>query len=147
MPTASSIRWPNWRRRAPEALAAACAEWNIPAPRVLTESGRAMTAHHAVLVVNVSEVEAAPDGAVPAATADEAPVLRSLRDTLAALDTRPVREVWQDAQQYLHEGELLYAQGVLDLPQRARLDALFHAIALGVLGLLAMQLVVRVHLF
>lgn len=113
-------------------LAAACAEWNLPAPRVLTESGRAMTAHHAVLVVNVSEVEAAPDGAVPAATPDEAPVLCSLRDTLAALDTRPVREVWQDAQQYLHEGELLYAQGMLDLPQRARLDALFQAIALGV---------------
>jgi arginine decarboxylase len=113
-------------------LAAACAEWGIPAPRVLTESGRAMTAHHAVLVVNVSEVEPAPDGVVPAATPDEAPVLRALRDTLAALDTRPVRETWQDAQQYLHEGELLYAQGVLNLEQRARLDALFHAIALGV---------------
>jgi arginine decarboxylase len=113
-------------------LAAACAEWQLDPPRVLTESGRAMTAHHAVLVVNVSEVEPAPDGAVPPATDDESPVLRSLRETLAALDTRPVREIWQDAQQYLHEGQLLYAQGVLDLSQRAKLDALFHAIALGV---------------
>jgi len=113
-------------------LAAACAEWNLPPPRVLTESGRAMTAHHAVLVVNVSEVEAAPDGAVPEAAPGEAAVLRSLRDTLAALDKRPVREVWQDAQQYLNEGHLLYAQGALDLAQRAKLDALFHAIALGV---------------
>jgi len=113
-------------------LAAACAEWNLDPPRVLTESGRAMTAHHAVLVVNVSEVEAAPDGAVPPATTNESPVLRSLRDTLAALGTRPVREVWQDAQQYLNEGQLLYAQGALDLAERAKLDALFHAIALGV---------------
>ncbi|MGH8126180.1 MAG: biosynthetic arginine decarboxylase, partial [Rhodanobacteraceae bacterium] len=115
-------------------LAAACAEWKLAPPRVLTESGRAMTAHHAVLVVNVSEVEAAPDGAMPAASDDESPVLRSLRDTLAALDKRPVREVWQDAQHYLDEGQLLYAQGVLDLAQRAKLDALFHAIALGVRG-------------
>lgn len=113
-------------------LAAACAEWHIEPPHVLTESGRAMTAHHAVLIVNVSEVEAAPDGAVPPASDDESPVLRSLRETLAALDQRPVREIWQDAQQYLNEGHLLYAQGVLDLAQRAKLDALFHAIALGV---------------
>ena len=113
-------------------LASACAEWNIPPPHVLTESGRAMTAHHAVLVVNVSEVEPAPDGAPPPEAVGEAAVLRSLRGTLAALDRRPVREVWQDAQQYLHEGHALYAQGALDLAQRAKLDALFHAIALGV---------------
>jgi arginine decarboxylase len=113
-------------------LAAACAEWQLDPPHVLTESGRAMTAHHAVLVVNVSEVEAAPDGAVPREQAGEPPVLRSLRETLAALDRRPVREVWQDAQHYLAEGQSRYAQGDLDLGQRARLDALFHAIALGV---------------
>lgn len=113
-------------------IAAACAEWNIEPPRILTESGRAMTAHHAVLVVNVSEVELAPDGEVPAEAEGESPVLRSLRDTLVALDRRPVREVWQDARQYLDEGHLLYAQGQLDLAQRAKLDALFHAIALGV---------------
>ena len=113
-------------------LAAACTELKLDPPHVLTESGRAMTAHHAVLVVNVSEVEAAPDGAVPPATPDEPPALQALRDTLGALDRRPVREVWQDAQQYLNEGQLLYAQGVLDLVQRAKLDALFHAIARGV---------------
>ena len=113
-------------------LAAACVEWKLDPPHVLTESGRAMTAHHAVLVVNVSEVEAAPDGAVPSERAGEPPVLLSLRETLAALDRRPVREVWQEAQHYLAEGQSRYAQGELDLAQRARLDALFHAIALGV---------------
>jgi arginine decarboxylase len=113
-------------------LAAACAEMKLDPPHVLTESGRAMTAHHAVLVVNVSEVEAAPDGTFPAETGNEPAALRSLRETLATLDRKPVREVWQDAQQYLNEGQLLYAQGALDLAQRAQLDALFHAIALGV---------------
>ena len=113
-------------------LAAACAELKLDPPHVLTESGRAMTAHHAVLVVNVSEVELAPDGIVPPAEPGESPVLRSLRDTLAALGQRPVREIWQDANQYLGEGQLLYAQGQLDLAGRTKLDALFHAIALGV---------------
>ncbi|HJP97780.1 MAG TPA: biosynthetic arginine decarboxylase, partial [Rhodanobacteraceae bacterium] len=113
-------------------LAAACAEWKLEPPHVLTESGRAMTAHHAVLVINVSEVESAPAGEVPPEHEGEPAVLRSLRGTLAALDRRPVREVWQDAQHFLAEGQSRYAQGELDLTQRAELDALYHAIALGV---------------
>ncbi|HET7593538.1 MAG TPA: biosynthetic arginine decarboxylase [Rhodanobacteraceae bacterium] len=113
-------------------LAAACADLQLDPPHVLTESGRAMTAHHAVLVVNVSEVERAPQGEVPPAAENEPGVLRSLREALAALGERPVRELWQDAQQYLNEGHLLYSQGQLDLAQRARLDELYHAVALGV---------------
>ncbi len=46
-------------------LQEACAEHGLPEPRMITEAGRAMTAHHAMMVVNVSEVEQAPDGAVP----------------------------------------------------------------------------------
>jgi arginine decarboxylase len=46
-------------------LAEACAEHGLKPPHVLTESGRAMTAHHAVLVANVSEVERAPEAAAP----------------------------------------------------------------------------------
>ena len=45
-------------------LAEACIEHGLAPPMMITEAGRAMTAHHAVMVVNVSEVEAAPQGAV-----------------------------------------------------------------------------------
>ncbi len=34
-----------------------CAEKNIPQPDIITESGRAITAHHAVLITNVTDVE------------------------------------------------------------------------------------------
>src|ERR1700754_478722 len=43
-------------------LAEAVERLGLPAPRIVTESGRAMTAHHAVMVVNVTEVEAVPAG-------------------------------------------------------------------------------------
>lgn len=115
-----------------EPLAAACVEWKIDPPHVLTESGRAMTAHHAVLVIDVSEVEAAPLGEPAPADADEPRVLRALRATHAALDARPVLEVWHEAQHLLGEGQALYAQGALDLAQRARLDDWYFAIAHGV---------------
>jgi arginine decarboxylase len=113
-------------------LAEACAEHGLPPPRVLTESGRAMTAHHAVLVANVSEVERAPEGAIPSARDDEASVIRHLREVRDALDERPALELWHEAQHFQSEGQTLYALGQLDLADRARLDDLFYAIAHGV---------------
>ena len=110
-------------------LAEACAEFGLAPPMMITEAGRAMTAHHAVMVVNVSEVEPAPEGAVPPLQGGEPAVLRHLRETHAALDTRPALELYLEAQQALSEGQALYALGQLTLEQRAQLDDLFYAIA------------------
>jgi arginine decarboxylase len=110
-------------------LAEACAEHRLAPPMMITEAGRAMTAHHAVMVVNVSDVERAPQGAVPAPNASEPAVLRHLRETHGALGARPVLELWHEAQQALAEGQALYALGQLSLEQRAQLDDLFYAIA------------------
>jgi arginine decarboxylase len=110
-------------------LAEACAEHKLAPPMMITEAGRAMTAHHAVMVVNVSEVEEAPQGSVPAVHPNESAVLRHLRETHAALDTRPAIELFHEAQQALAEGQSLYALGQLSLDQRAELDDLFYAIA------------------
>jgi arginine decarboxylase len=91
-----------------------------------------MTAHHAVLVVNVSEVERAPTGDIAPADSSEPQVLRALRATHAALDRRPVLEVWHEAQHLLAEGQAQYAHGALDLTARAKLDDFYYAIAHGV---------------
>lgn len=109
-------------------LAEACARHGLTAPHVLTEAGRAMTAHHAVLVVNVSEVERAPRGAVPEADASEPATLRHLREIHAQLDNRPALELYHEAQHFLSEGYSLFALGQLDLRDRARLDDLYYAI-------------------
>jgi arginine decarboxylase len=113
-------------------LAEACAAHGLAPPMVLTESGRAMTAHHAVLVANVSEVERAPEGSVPAPQAGEPAVIRHLREVRDALDERPALELWHEAQHFQSEGQTLYTLGQLDLAERARLDDLFYAIAHGV---------------
>ncbi|HET6587276.1 MAG TPA: arginine decarboxylase [Oleiagrimonas sp.] len=110
-------------------LAEACREHDVPMPDLITEAGRAMTAHHAVLVVDVSEVETVPDGDVPSPAEDEPAVLRHLREVHAALDERPLRELYQEARFHLAEGQALYALGQLDLDQRARLDDLYYAVA------------------
>ena len=110
-------------------LAEACIEHQLTPPMMITEAGRAMTAHHAVMIVNVSEVEEAPQGSVPPVHPNESAVLRHLRETHAALDIRPPIELFHEAQQALAEGQSLYALGQLSLDQRAELDDLFYAIA------------------
>jgi len=110
-------------------LAEACAEFKLTPPMMITEAGRAMTAHHAVMVVNVSEVERAPEGAVPPLAVHEPPVLRHLRDTHEDIDKRPALELYLEAQHALSEGQALYAMGQISLAQRAQLDDLFYAIA------------------
>src|SRR6478672_6962235 len=85
-------------------LAEACEAHALPQPRIVTECGRAMTAHHAVLVANVAEVEAAPEGRVPLAHADEPAVIRHLRELHDELDQRPAVELFHDAQHHHGEG-------------------------------------------
>ena len=115
-----------------EPLMDACREHGLTPPRVVTECGRAMTAHHAVLVANVSEVEKAPEGRVPEAHDDEATVVRHLREIHAELDARPPVELFHEAVHFHTEGLSAYALGQIDLVQRARIDDLFYAIAHGV---------------
>jgi arginine decarboxylase len=109
-------------------LAEACAEHGFAPPHVISETGRAMTAHHAVLVTNVSDIERAPEGRVPPADADEPAALRRLREIHAEIDTRSVIELYHEAQHHWSEGHSLFALGQLTLRERARLDDLYYAI-------------------
>ena len=115
-----------------QALAEACATHQLPPPRIITECGRAMTAHHAVLVANVSEVERAPEGRLPDVHDDEPAVIRHLRDIHAGLDQRPAVELFHEAVHFHNEGLAAYALGQIDLVHRARIDDLFYLIAHGV---------------
>jgi len=117
-----------------QSLAEAVSAEGLAAPHILTEAGRAMTAHHAVMVVNVTEVEQVPAGTMPSPRGDEPVVLRHLREVHAALDERPPLELFHEAQHHLAEGQSLYALGQLSLADRARLDEMFYAIANAVRG-------------
>jgi len=109
-------------------LAEACAEHGLKPPHVISETGRAMVAHHAVLVTNVSDIERAPEGRVPPADGDEPATLRRLREIHAEIGTRSVIELYHEAQHQWSEGHALFALGQLGLRQRARLDDLYYAI-------------------
>jgi arginine decarboxylase len=110
-------------------LAETCQERGLPTPDIITESGRAMTAHHAMLITEVIEVEqplAATDAQAP--DADAPSVLHDLWQglgNLAAENARAALEIYHDAVQLLAEAQSLYVHGMLNLAQKAQAEALY----------------------
>ena len=115
------------------ALKEICDERTLPHPDIVTESGRAMTAHHAVLITNVTDVEQAPGTAPPApARADEPQVIQDLWRALQGLAKHPTLETYHDAAHNLGQVQGMFAHGLLTLAQRARAEQLYFAICRAV---------------
>lgn len=114
-----------------------CAEHDLPHPMIISESGRALTAHHAVLLTNIIDIERAPDGPPGQAPEDDDPlILHDLWNGLANLDSRSALEVYHDAVHWLSEAQAMFTHGVLTLEQRARAEQLYFSTCRRVLNLL-----------
>ncbi|WP_147693602.1 arginine decarboxylase [Vogesella mureinivorans] len=97
-----------------------CDENGIPHPRILSESGRAMTAHHAVLLVNVTDVERLPDTMphIEDLSALSRPV-RKLVELMNLTDAEMVTETYYRASHLVSEASDMYAEGRLTLKEKA----------------------------
>ncbi len=110
------------------ALAEICHERQLPHPDIVSESGRALTAHHAVLITNVLDVERAPGSEAPAAPApDEPQIIQDLWAGLQGLASRPLLEAYHDAAHWLNEAQAMFNHGVLSLRERARAESIYFA--------------------
>ncbi len=89
-----------------------CAETGQPEPSLISESGRALTAHHAVLITSVIERESAPASRPEPPAKDGPAVLRELHGLLAALDTRGPLEILHDAAAGLAAAQTQYTRWV-----------------------------------
>ena len=112
-------------------LQAECDRAGIPHPNLISESGRALTAHHAVLVTNVTDRET-PDARIPSAPAPEAPApLHDLwRDHQSLMDDTSPRsqvEIYHDILHAMSDVHAQFAHGLLSLPHRAEAESLYTA--------------------
>ena len=114
-------------------LAELCSEHDVPMPHLVSESGRALTAHHAVLVTNVTATEAItaewkPDAALAENAETSHLVITHLNALLQTGDRREPEESILEAEHWLAEGRNLFLYGDLSLNDRARLEPLYFAI-------------------
>lgn len=104
----------------------ACEAAGIPHPDIITESGRALVAHHSVLVFDVLDVNEVLAGqAPPKVDKKEHPVIRGLIETWRSVSRKNFQEAYHDALQLKEEATSLFNVGLLDLRGRARVEQLF----------------------
>ena len=116
-----------------------CDKESLPQPNLITESGRAMTAHHAILIADVIDSESsAPLHAPQAPATDDAPLLHDLWRGLQQLgsDSRSTTEIYHDAAHLLSDAYEMYTLGLFSLEQRAHAEQLYFASCEKVRGLL-----------
>lgn len=107
-----------------------CDEKGVPHPNIVTESGRALVAHHSVLVFNVMGVNNLfkQDPPAPATKQDPA-IMQELQYIFEKLNADNINECFNDLMQSKSETLNLFTYGVLNLTQRAWCESMFFAIA------------------
>ncbi|CAM3560480.1 biosynthetic arginine decarboxylase [Shewanella violacea] len=100
-----------------------CKEYQQPMPQIISESGRYLTAHHAVLISDVIGTEAykpeviqAPEAAAPQLLHN---MWQSWVEVSGRADQRALIEIYHDCQSDLAEAHSLFALGQLSLVERA----------------------------
>lgn len=84
-----------------------CAEKNLPQPNIITESGRALTAHHAVLITNVTDIES---------------VYSNEAELSALPNSSNLVEHYHDAQFDLSEARARFTQDKLSINELAKAE-------------------------
>nr|WP_240721718.1 biosynthetic arginine decarboxylase [Halomonas marinisediminis] len=108
----------------------ACQENDLPQPHLISESGRALTAHHAVLITNVIGEERVSDASPERRVEGDSQVdeLWRVHDLLGASpDQRGLVEAWHDLAQAMGDLHERFVMGLTDITARAEGEAVYFA--------------------
>lgn len=112
------------------AIVDVCEKNNLPQPNIITESGRSLTAHHSVFVI-----EAMVSTSLPAFDEDEEisgdahELVKELYELWDNLNQPRLLETWHDAIQCREDALNLFNLGLIDLNTRAQVERLFWSVA------------------
>jgi arginine decarboxylase len=111
-------------------LGEACREQDLPMPHVISESGRALTAHHALLLINVIDVESQAEPPLPVLSDDDHALLHDMLADYGELSRpavkhRRVIEAYHDAVFDRGRAQDLFQSGVLSLRGRAWAEQIY----------------------
>ncbi len=104
-----------------------CDDENVPHPTIIQESGRFLSAYHAILVTNVlDEIETVVEDITPIEIKDDDPqVVIELGDLRSTIGVKNYREYYHDALEHREELFTLFNLGLITLEDRAKGEVLF----------------------
>ncbi|AUX30990.1 MULTISPECIES: biosynthetic arginine decarboxylase [Sorangium] len=110
-------------------IADICDEERVPHPNIVSESGRAIVAHHSVLVVQAfGSIEKTPMSPIDIQT-EEHKLIQNLLYIKDNLSGPNLGESWHDLLQIKEEAQKMFELGLLNLDVKARVEILFWEIA------------------
>lgn len=101
----------------------------IPHPNLITESGRSLSAHHSVLLIDVLETASLPE--MPEEfepKEDDHQLVKDLYDIWDHLSPRTMLEDWHDAEQIREESLELFSHGMVGLKTRAEIERMYWSV-------------------
>ena len=128
--SANSINYTveDYARTVVETIAEVCDTADAPRPEIVSESGRAMVAQHAVLVTNVIDTDVPTDVRPEEPPEDSGAEVTALWGQFERLADSSPEEVYRETQHLMAELHQRYIGGELDLAERARGEALARAL-------------------
>lgn len=113
-----------------------CDEENVAHPVLVSESGRAVAAHHSVLVVEAfGAIEKVSRGSQVAAAEGDPAIVQDILDLYASLGSKHRLESLHDAQEIREKADSMFGLGLLDLPAKAKIETVYWRIAAKVVEL------------
>ncbi|OGR61155.1 MAG: arginine decarboxylase [Elusimicrobia bacterium GWA2_69_24] len=114
-----------------------CNQEKVAEPNIITESGRAITAYHAMLISNVfGIIQPGSASAVFKGRGDGNRVVNEMRELLGTLSPETLAENYHDGLQRLEESNSLFKLGYMELEDKAEVEMLFWRLCLEIQKLL-----------
>lgn len=104
-----------------------CDDENVPHPTIIQESGRYLSAYHAILVTNIQdEIETVVEDLTPMEIDEDDPqVVRELADLRETITAKNYREYYHDALEHREELFTMFNLGLISLEDKGKGEVLF----------------------
>jgi arginine decarboxylase len=107
-------------------IADVCNTEKVPHPDIISESGRAIVAHHSVLIVEVfGAIEKARTPENFQFGENESPLVRELLDIRKNTPKLNKLEAYHDALERKEDAQHMFTLGMMDLPEKAKIENLY----------------------
>ena len=103
--------------------------YGVPHPNLITESGRSLSAHHSVLVIDVLETASLPEMDEEYEPNESShKLVKDLYEIWDNLNQRSMLEDWHDAEQIREDALDLFEHGLVDLKTRAEIERMYWSV-------------------
>src|SRR5919205_1091645 len=96
-------------------------------PHIISESGRALTAHHSLLLINVIDVESQVEPVAPKLREEPHQLLLEMAENLEGLTQDRIEEVFHDVVFARERAQEYFASGVFSLRDKADAEQFYSA--------------------